>query len=348
MKVYAHYLSSKESNDEFQYRWRTLLQFGNSWNIIGSIVMKNPGSASPQNIISEEETLNQLSRFDESKHPWYVFSVDNTMTLIEKLFTIKNDGKPLEGVIQIFNLFNIRNADLAQALKDGKHTKESVYSTIEDDIAAMRTVSAPVYIGWGGLGNIPEFKEKANQYFSFIKNELKQDYLWDDFQRNPFYHPQYLLGRGKNRKRSKWLLNAFCANSTDADINFVCAPSVSIDKEQIIATVKEKTDANQWYEKCRFQFYHGLQVTFDKKTINVRFVERSPNRTFTPSDYHGKSYQMAIKILLKDFEYVGPENAWIGRKQYSSFGKSVADISDDIMKELESIISTLKRSSVLL
>ena len=346
MKVYAHFLKSEK--DSFQYRWRTLLQFGNSWNIIGSIVMKNPGSASRKNIVSEEKTLCQLSRFGESKHSWYVFSVDNTMTLIEKLFTIKNDGKPLEGVIQIFNLFNIRNADLDQALKDRERAKESIYSTIEDDIAAMRTASAPVYIGWGGLGNLPEFKEKASQYFSFIKKELKQDYLWDDFSRNPFYHPQYLLGRGKNRERSKWLLNAFCANSTDVDANFVCVPSISIDAGLIIATVKEQTDANQWYEKCRFQFYRGLQMTFDKKTVNIRFVERSDNRTFTPSDYHGKSYQMATKILLDDFKYIGPENAWIGRTQYSSFGTNIADISDGIIKELESISSVLQRNSVLL
>lgn len=218
MKVYAYFLESPK--DGFQYRWRTLLQFGNSWDVIGSVVMKNPGSASPQNIVDGEETLCKLSRFDKGTYPWYVFSADNTMILIEKLFVIKNDGKPLNGIIQIFNLFNIRNADLDQALKDGKRAKESVYSTIEDDIAAMRTTPAPVYIGWGGLGNLPEFERQANQYFVFIKNELRQDYLWDDFNRNPFYHPQYLLGRGKNRKRSKWLLNAFCANSTNVTTDF--------------------------------------------------------------------------------------------------------------------------------
>ena len=43
MKVFAHYYDSDETGNN--YRWRTLLQFGASWDIIGSVVMKNPGSA---------------------------------------------------------------------------------------------------------------------------------------------------------------------------------------------------------------------------------------------------------------------------------------------------------------
>jgi hypothetical protein len=46
MKVFAHYLGNDKnwnlSKDGFQYRWRTILQFGNSWDVIGSVVMKNP------------------------------------------------------------------------------------------------------------------------------------------------------------------------------------------------------------------------------------------------------------------------------------------------------------------
>lgn len=346
MKVYAHYLWSER--DKFQYRWRTLLQFGNSWNVIGSVVMKNPGSAKPQNEVNNEETLRQLSCFDQRPYPWHVFSVDNTMRLIERLFTIKNGGNPLDGVVQIFNLFNIRNADLEQALKDGKSAKESVYSTIEEDIAAMRISPASVYIGWGALGNLPEFKQQANQYFAFIKDDMKQDYLWDDFSRNLFYHPQYLLGRGKNKKPSMWLLNAFCANSTDVGANPVNIPFSSIDAEQIMEIVKNQTDAIHWYEKHRYQFYKGLQVTFDKKTINIRFVERSGKKTYTPCDYQEEAFQKATKILLDEFGYAGPEKSWIIRKEYSSFGADTIGISCGIMKELASISSILKKNSVSL
>lgn len=42
MNVYTHYRTITPS---IGFRWRTLLQFGDGWNIIGSVVMKNPGSA---------------------------------------------------------------------------------------------------------------------------------------------------------------------------------------------------------------------------------------------------------------------------------------------------------------
>ena len=42
MKVYTHFIKIDENDG---YRWRTLLQFGNSWDCIGSVVMKNPGSS---------------------------------------------------------------------------------------------------------------------------------------------------------------------------------------------------------------------------------------------------------------------------------------------------------------
>ena len=39
MKVFAHYMGNEKdwnlSEDGFQYRWRTLLKFGDSWNVIG-------------------------------------------------------------------------------------------------------------------------------------------------------------------------------------------------------------------------------------------------------------------------------------------------------------------------
>ena len=44
MKVYAHYKGKEKTGDGNSYRWRTLLQFGDSWECIGSVFMKNPGS----------------------------------------------------------------------------------------------------------------------------------------------------------------------------------------------------------------------------------------------------------------------------------------------------------------
>ena len=45
MKVYAHY----EKINGIEYRWRTLLQLGNSWEVCSTVIMKNPGSSHPVN-----------------------------------------------------------------------------------------------------------------------------------------------------------------------------------------------------------------------------------------------------------------------------------------------------------
>lgn len=56
MKVFAHY----ECNENIEYRWRTLLQFGSSWDVLGSVVMKNPGSARPCTQIKEGSDYKEL------------------------------------------------------------------------------------------------------------------------------------------------------------------------------------------------------------------------------------------------------------------------------------------------
>ena len=45
MKVSTHYY---KVDNQHGLRWRTPLQFGKSWDIIGSVVMKNPGSSAPK------------------------------------------------------------------------------------------------------------------------------------------------------------------------------------------------------------------------------------------------------------------------------------------------------------
>ncbi len=159
MKVYAHFIGTdkdgvqyRRSKDGFQYRWRTLLQFGNSWDVIGSVVMKNPGSAKPTDGIITEGERKHLAVFDSSELPWYVFTPDNTMRMIEKMFIYsKSEGKPLNGVLQIFNLFNIRDADLNKALDKSQTAVETVFSTIDDDLRYIKKHASPIYrLGWIG------------------------------------------------------------------------------------------------------------------------------------------------------------------------------------------------------
>lgn len=355
MKVYAHFIGTdkdgvqyRRSKDGFQYRWRTLLQFGNSWDVIGSVVMKNPGSAKPTEGIITECEREHLAAFASNDLPWYVFSPDNTMRMIEIMFTYsKNDGKPLNGVIQIFNLFNIRDADLNKALDKSQTAVETVFSTIDDDLRNIKEHASPIYIGWGGLGNQKSFHESAKRYFDFIRNEMGQHYLFEKFSENRFYHPQYLMGRGKNRFNSQWLLKAFSLNTTEfcfEGMNYI--HPVKLETESILNVFKQTATRYKWYENKRCMFYPGLQVTFDKKTINIRFVERAKNGTFNSLDYQDASHQKTTKILLEEFGYCGPEKAWIGRKKYNEFGTSPEVIANGIITELEEIKTVLKCNNI--
>lgn len=116
MKVYTH---NKIANTDMGYRWRTLLQFGNSWDVIGSIVMMNPGGANfkypDHHAETDKELLNHLRQFDNDQsftEDWYEFGSDPTLNLVNELFTERarlNGYGNLNGVIQIFNLFYLKD-----------------------------------------------------------------------------------------------------------------------------------------------------------------------------------------------------------------------------------------------
>lgn len=189
MKVYAHFIEE----GGVMYRWRTLLQFGNSWQVKGSVVMKNPGSAyplCPGQPVSDMFVLSELQIIDGSA-PWYEFKADITMSCIARLFGVD------DGVIQIFNLFNIREADLSKALQlyEGLPMhKRTIISTTEQDISQL---VAPVYLGWGPLGNDERFSEKARRIFDAVKDSATS--LKTEFSDNPFFHPLYLMQYGAKK-----------------------------------------------------------------------------------------------------------------------------------------------------
>ena len=199
MKVYAHF---REEGGRM-FRWRTLLQFGDSWQVVGSVVMKNPGSAyplTPNQCVSDMFILPELQAIDDSE-PWYEFKPDITMSCITRLFGVQS------GVIQIFNLFNIREADLSQALHLYDEASPCVYeqqanpppsslllSTTEQDISQLK---GPVYLGWGPLGSDGRFRRKAQMIFDAVKDRM--NYLNPDFDSNPFFHPLYLMQYGAKK-----------------------------------------------------------------------------------------------------------------------------------------------------
>ena len=211
MKVYTHYLNK----NGIEYRWRTILQIGNSWDVCGTIFMKNPGSS--KNIkanllhINDKEILKNLREFDDvkssSSYEWYEFSIDNTMDCVKDLFeTYYHERRePLNGVIQIFNLFNIRDANLGKAIDKSKgDVIEELAYTADNDI---KHIVPPVYIGWGDLWKHTALRDNAEKIFSAVYK--KTPYLCDDIQNNKFYHPQYLMNFGKNKVDCIFELNRF-------------------------------------------------------------------------------------------------------------------------------------------
>ena len=234
-----------------------------------------------------------------------------------------------------------------KALDKSQTAVETVFSTIDDDLRYIKKHASPIYIGWGGLGNQKSFHESAKRYFDFIRNEMGQHYLFEKFSENRFYHPQYLMGRGKNRFNSQWLLKAFSLNTTEfcfEGMDYI--HPVKLETESILNVFKQTATRYKWYENKRCMFYPGLQVTFDKKTINIRFVERAKNGTFNSLDYQDASHQKTTKILLEEFGYCGPEKAWIGRKEYNEFGTSPEVIANGIITELEEIKTVLKCNNI--
>ena len=174
MKVFAHYHKSETTGND--YRWRTLLQFGTSWDIIGSVVMKNPGSAAPLYSVNEPTTLEQLKRleqpklfFDEPEYAWYSFSCDDTMQKVERLFCAYYKTSILNGVIQVFNLMNVRDPNIELALIKNNSASFPFSKTTESDI---KSLVAPVYLGWGDLWKKQPFREDAEKIFTAIQNKL--------------------------------------------------------------------------------------------------------------------------------------------------------------------------------
>lgn len=211
MKVYAHYKGG--CTDGNSYRWRTLLQFGDSWKIIGSVVMINPGSARPLNAelpIQDNDILLQLNQFCD-KDAWYAFSNDTTMRFIRSLFKhlyqYRNGSSELNGVIQIFNLMNIMEENLDKAKERFKNASQPFAQTTAEDIANL---SGPIYLGWGSVGKEINFFNAAKSFFDAVICQYEGKYLDHNFKRNPFYHPRYLMHFGRNKKEGKKLLEEFC------------------------------------------------------------------------------------------------------------------------------------------
>lgn len=202
MKVYACYFSENQLN----FRLNTVLQFGDSRNIIGASVLINPGSARP---ISEpdSETISALESITGYGDNWRQFSPDATMRQLAKIFSgwYAGDEKPLNGCILLFNLFNLRDKDLGEALELQRNCDSRHLFSTENDIKRISEVEK-IYLGWGNTGKC-QLRQYAEPIFDAVK--AKCPYLDPDFDKNSFYHPGYINRSYKRNPKTQQLMHDF-------------------------------------------------------------------------------------------------------------------------------------------
>jgi len=193
MKVYAEYF---EENG-LAFRTNTILQFGESWELIGNVVLANPGSAVPSdkiNVIEIEKLKLFYASYREdqsfSQNNWYEFSDDATMRFVEKIFNggYLNKNKKLNGVIQLFNTFNIKNQNLEEAVKQIGTKSTLLFSIgIEKYFHDKAT-----YFGFSNEILSNEILQPiAKDIFNNSSKKVKSIYK-ENFIDNSFYHPMYI------------------------------------------------------------------------------------------------------------------------------------------------------------
>ncbi|WP_437920034.1 hypothetical protein [Sphingobacterium sp. LRF_L2] len=213
MKVYAEF----KKDEGLLFRTKTLLQYGDSWDLIGSIVMKNPGSAKPGSQLSED-AKNDISAFYEKNidfDHWTSTDADATMKDILPIFNgnYVNKKIDLNGVIQIYNLLNVCDPSVDSAYKKTNQSNSKflfpIFSECEKEFK-----NKPIYLGFGnfytnrGYAYFHKLRDLAKEFFEYIKRSefdyLEDDYLIDEhfYHKNFFYHPQFI---NKPTKREKYL-----------------------------------------------------------------------------------------------------------------------------------------------
>lgn len=205
MRVFTHFKFTGKASESTGIRYCTVLQFGDGWDLIGSVIMKNPGSArlasGKERPLTDSALLEALDAFDDGySESWYEFSPDLTMHCIEELFSqyqTHNGGTDaLSGVIRIFNLFYPRNPDLKAALRNYNPDEDAV-----DDIPQiMNSLDRPIYIGWGDLYRRPCFQSRARKIFGIVQPH--NAYLNPEMEKNRFVHPASLQRYSRNKPQS--------------------------------------------------------------------------------------------------------------------------------------------------
>ena len=209
MKVYAQYFEL----DGISYRLNTILQFGDSWELLGNVVLANPGSAEPIKEIDATK-INQLQSFYKNFENrnfdgknWYEFNDDATMQRIEKIFNgwyINPDEIiKLNGVIQLFNTFNVKNQNLTESIEKLPPDNDILFSLGIEKYFNDK----PTYFGFSNdVLYDDRLRPIAENIFNNSSSIVKTMYN-KEFDKNSFYHPTFINRSYKRDFFQKYMEN---------------------------------------------------------------------------------------------------------------------------------------------
>ena len=207
MRIYAEYFEE----DGLTFRKNTLLQFGSGWDLLGNTVLANPGSAKPVDTPPNEVLASLRNFYDKYREPrsftpekWFEFSPDSTMRFVEKIFSGWYFGKDIElnGVIQLFNTFNVRDQNLPQAIDNIGINSDLLFSYNVPEYFHDK----PTYFGFSKeILNSDVLRPVAEHIFNHATETVRRPYC-EQFSENSFYHPMYVnrAHRQKHFQNYKW------------------------------------------------------------------------------------------------------------------------------------------------
>lgn len=211
MQCVARWFEEDESG--LCYRDQTILQFGNSWNLIANYILLNPGSACPVDKTSQNQFLQSMDLpfFVKSGGQYRKFSIDRLMHDLLELYQSHYSG----GVIKIYNLFNLKNQDSESAIDQYKKNKSKLH--IHTEIDEINYGNAPVVIATGRnvyadedlVSQLEKYISLAHENRLFaIKKTGSKLFQISTAQKNrngliDSYHPSYTFKYGNQTQLEK-------------------------------------------------------------------------------------------------------------------------------------------------
>jgi len=167
MRCFARW--EKDDKAGVFFRDQTILQFGDSWDILASFILLNPGSALPLDDESKTDFLRakKLPFFVEPKaqEKYVEFSIDPLMRDVLKLFSSHFVG----GTIRLYNLFNLKNQYSGEAIVQFKENlKHPKMFSSESEIIFC---DAPVIVASGGNAKDTELKNQLIKHIQLTPKE---------------------------------------------------------------------------------------------------------------------------------------------------------------------------------